>query len=282
MQAFRVAFNGGGQNIFYKLPFSVSFARFFTLRHTNFVENLKKMEEELIKVKTVDVQPQGGLENLRRKMEELKGETLTDEAVLSAAEEYISKQEEMNNRLSEALAEDPRMAQAFADLTAGKRTAPGAFARFFGKSFMSAEEGTPEYEDMMKAEDEFRAEQEAATKAKAEYDANIEASAPVIAEFCKANGYDEVEFFNKLSEIVIPLLDGVYTKENLERLDKALRYDKDVEDAAYAGEVKGRNTAIRDMREDVGDGMAKVNSVASPVMPKKKRGNSLVEAALKA
>lgn len=235
-----------------------------------------------MKQNVADVQPENGLENLRRKMEELKGEALTDEAVLSAAEEYIAKQEEMNNRLSEALAEDPRMAQAFADLTAGKRTAPGAFARFFGKSFMSAEEGTPEYEEMMKAEDEFRAEQEAATKAKAEYDANIEASAPVIAEFCKANGYDEAEFFDKLSEIVIPLLDGVYTKENLERLDKALRYDKDVEDAFAAGNVKGRNTAIRDMREDVGDGMARVQSVAAPVMQKKRKVNSLVEAALKA
>lgn len=241
------------------------------------------MDEQIKKDEAADVQPESSIERLRKKMELLKGETLDDEAVLAAAEEYVSKQEEMNNRLSEALGQDPRMAQVFADVAGGKKNASSAFVRYFGKGFIGAEEGTPEYEELMKADEEFHADLERATKAKEEYNANIEASMPVLAEFCKEKGYEEEEFYEKLDEIILPILSGVYTKDNLERLDKALRYDKDVADAAAAGEIKGRNTAIRDMREDVGDGMARVQSTAQPVTAApKKRVNSLISSALKA
>lgn len=239
------------------------------------------MEIEVNKEFEVET-PKSGLEELREKIEAMRGEKLDDEAVYSEALAYINKNEEMNNKLAAGLAGDPRMAQAFADIAEGKRTAPGSFVRYFGKGMLSVDEGTPEYEELEKAEEEFRADLERAAKAREEYDANIEASMPVLAEFCKEKGYEEEEFLDKLSEIILPILSGVYSKDNLERLDKALRYDKDVEDAAIAGEIKGRNTNIRDMREDVGDGMAKVQSAAPPVMPKRKKGNSLVEAALNA
>ena len=242
------------------------------------LHTMDEIKEEI----QVEETPKSGIELLRAKIEGIKGEKLDDEALFKAAEEYITAQEGMNEKLSQGLAGDPRMAQVFADIAEGKRSASGAFARYFGKSYLTMEEGTPEYEELMKSDEEFHADLERATKAKQEYDANIETSLPVLAEFCKENGYEEEDFLDKLSEIILPILSGVYTKENLERLDKALRYDKDVEDAAIAGEVKGRNTNIRDMREDVGDGMAKVQSTAPPVMPKRKRGNSLIEAALKA
>lgn len=230
----------------------------------------------------VDEAPKGGIELLRAKMEAMSGEKLDDEALFKAAEEYITKNEEMNDKLAQGLAGDPKMAQVFADIANGKRTSAGALARYFGKSYLTMEEDSPEYEEMIKADEEFHADLERAAKAKAEYEANIENSLPVLAEFCKENGYEEEEFLDKLSGIILPILEGVYTKENLARLDKALRYDKDVEDAAIAGEIKGRNTNIRDLREDVGDGMPKVSSVAPPVMPKKRRGNALLDMALKA
>lgn len=248
----------------------------------SFGQNFSFMEEEIKEEIKVEETPVSGLDALRAKMEAIRGEQLDDEALYKAAEEYITKNEAMNEKLSQGLAADPRMAQVFADIAEGKRSSSGAFARYFGKSYLTMEEGTPEYEELMKSDEEFHAELERATKAKQEYDANIETSLPVLAEFCKENGYDEEEFLDKLSEIILPILSGVYTKENLVRLDKALRYDKDVEDAAIAGEVKGRNTNIRDMREDVGDGMAMVQNVAPPVMPKRKKGNALLDMALKA
>jgi hypothetical protein len=56
-----------------------------------------------------------------------------------------------------------------------------------------------------------------------------------------------------------------------------------VEDAFVAGEVKGRNMNINEMRGKVGDGMPKgLTSQAVPVEQPKRRMNSLLEKALKA
>jgi hypothetical protein len=67
-------------------------------------------------------------------------------------------------------------------------------------------------------------------------------------------------------------------------LKKSLDYDKDVEDAFAADQVKGRNMNINEMRSKVGDGMPKgLTSQAMPVVEKPKRKvNSLIADALKA
>lgn len=68
------------------------------------------------------------------------------------------------------------------------------------------------------------------------------------------------------------------------KLKKGLRYDKDTEDAFAAGEVKGRNTNIHEMRAKVGDGMPKgLTSQGAPTEVKQKRPiNSLLAKALNA
>ena len=66
-------------------------------------------------------------------------------------------------------------------------------------------------------------------------------------------------------------------------LDHAVTYEKDVEDAFAAGNVKGRNTNIRRMQETFGDGMPKgMNSVAPVQQERPDSTNSLIDSALKA
>ena len=181
-----------------------------------------------------------------------------DEGNASLIMEYINRNEDQSGKMADALAKDPRLAQVLADVVSGKRGAAGALARYFGKDFLSAEEGSPEAEEIAKAEEERKKELDDMDASKKEYEDNINASMPVIVEHCKENGCDPDEFLGKVwDEIVNPIFMGTYSKELLDKLDKAFNYDKDVSDAMAAGEVKGRNTKINKMKEDVGDGLPK-------------------------
>ena len=75
---------------------------------------------------------------------------------------------------------------------------------------------------------------------------------------------------------------GRYTLDVCTALDHALTYDRDIEDAFAAGDVKGRNTNIMRMKQDFGDGLPKGMSSVAPVTEPKRRGNSLIEKALNA
>lgn len=165
--------------------------------------------------------------------------------------DYVNRNKEGTARLTDAMRKEPRFAQALLDVANGKRGAHAALARYFGKDFLTAGEGTPEYDEIMAAEDERLKEMEASAKAKEEYAANYEASIPVIEAFCKEKGYDFDDFRDRIwTEVALPIMEGRYTQEFLTLLDKAMTYDKDVQDAMVAGEVKGRNANINSLRRN--------------------------------
>ena len=165
--------------------------------------------------------------------------------------DYVNRNKKGTERISSAMKKDPRFAQAFSDMASGKRGAHGALARYFGKDYLTAEEGTPEYEEIMAAEEERLREMEEAAKAREDYEKNYSASMPIIQQFCDEKGYDFDEFRDKIWNMVaLPIMEGRYDRTFCELLDKAMNYDKDVQDAMTAGEVKGRNTNINAMRKD--------------------------------
>lgn len=179
---------------------------------------------------------------------------------------YVNDGESQKERLAEALRQDPRLAQLLSDVVSGKRGAVESLVRVFGKDFLSAEEGTPEYEQIVRAETERKQEQEALENTRAEYESNLESSMPNVEAFCEEKGYSVDEFLGRAWESVIqPILSGTYTREVCEYLDKGFSYDKDTEDALKAGEVKGRNTNIQSMKQDIGDSLPKING--SETMP---------------
>lgn len=194
---------------------------------------------------------------------------------------YIGKNNEQAKKLADALSKDPKLAQMLSDIVNGKHNAPGALARYFGKDFLSAEEGTPEYEELAKAEEERKKEVEATEVSKKEYDDNIEKSMPEVEAFCKEKGYSVDEFLGKVwDRLVGPIFSGIYSREICEFIDRAFNYDKDIKDAMEAGEVKGRNSNIQKIKEERGDGLPKGiqdQSISKP--PKKKAGNSMIDLA---
>lgn len=221
-------------------------------------------------------------EELKTLLNEIVPENERSEDVDSMALNYIKKQSEFNERMVEALSKDERFAQVMVDVVNGKSNAAAALARYYGKGFLSAEEGSPEYEEMMAAENSRNEELANIKAATEEYNANFDESMKTIAPFAEENGLDADEFRIKIEdEILIPLLSGKWDKELLTKLNKALMYDKDTEDAFAAGQVKGRNENINKLRAMPSDGMPKgLNSQAS--VDKKRVKNSLIEQALNA
>lgn len=197
--------------------------------------------------------------------------------------QHLKVNKEQNDKLAETLERDPRLAQLLMDVIGGKRNAHSALARYFGSSFMTIDEESPEFEEIMMADEERKEELIRLANDRHEYEKNLSDSIPVIEEFCKEKGYDASDFMDKVWEsLVFPILAGKYSKDVCVALDHALTYEKDVEDAFAAGDIKGRNTNIQRMKEEYGDGLPKgINSVAPDTEVKRKR-NSLIDKALNA
>ncbi len=197
--------------------------------------------------------------------------------------QYLRSNKEQNEKLSEALERDPRIAQMLADMVEGKRNAYGAVARYFGNSFVNVNENSPEFEEVMIADEERKQEIMRLANDRREYEANLEESLPVIENFCKERGYDPSEFMDCVWEqIVFPIMAGKYTPEVCTVLDHAITYERDVENAFNAGDIKGRNTNIQRMRGDFGDGLPKGMSSVAPDTAEKRPRNSLIAKALNA
>lgn len=195
--------------------------------------------------------------------------------------QHLRINREQNERLADAMENDPRLAQMLSDMIEGKRNAHSAMARYFGRSVMQIDEDSPEYEEIMLADEERRNEVARLANDRKEYEANLAESIPVIEKFCEEKGYDPSDFMGDVWEkLVFPVLAGHYSYDVCELLDHAVCYEQDVEDAFAAGDIKGRNTSIMRMKEDLGDGLPKgLNSVA-PAAEKKTKRNSLIEKAL--
>ncbi len=196
---------------------------------------------------------------------------------------HLELNREQNERLAAMLERDPRLAQMLVDVIDGKRNAHSAVARYFGRGFMSIDEDSPEFEEIMLADEERKNEVMRLANDRREYEANLEASMPVIDAFCKERGYDPSDFMDNVWErLIFPIMAGRYDNDVCMALDHAITYEKDVEDAFAAGDVKGRNANIRRMKEDFGDGLPKGMSSVAPDVERKRPHNSLIDKALNA
>lgn len=243
------------------------------------------MEDE-VKTTEITVEEPVGT-SVRQELEALLLEILPEEKqtgdVDQMALDWIREQREMNNRLAEKLSEEPEIAQVLVEVVNGG-TAAKSLVRRFGRDFINAEEGTPEYDEMMAADEEFRAERESIRAKKAEFDTKAAAFFTAFRDYCEKNNLVYEEYIGKIMEKVLgPVMSWEAADEVFDRLVKAVDYEKDTEDAFVAGETKGRNMNINEMRMKPSDGMPKgLTSQAVPVEQPKRKMNSLLEKALKA
>lgn len=244
------------------------------------------MDEEVITTEITVEEPIGN--SARQELETLLNELLPEEKrtgdVDQMALDYIREMNEMNDRLVQALSNEPRLAQVFAEVVNGDKGAH-SLVRHFGKEFLSAEEGTPEYEAAMAADKEYQEGKAQIMNAQLAFDEKANAWFDAFRAYCeKMNLNADVYLVRAEDEFILPLYEFAVSDEIFARIVKALDYDKDVEDAFDAGETKGRNTNINEMRARPTDGMPKgLNSQAAPVVERPKvRRNPLIADALNA
>lgn len=148
-----------------------------------------------------------------------------------------------------------------------------AVAKFFDPEDLVAKEGDDDYEYYQKSSDErkkmgkeFRARMdEKRSNEKEAYD-NIDA-------FAEKNGMDSAakdEFVSFINELYNDLTVLRITPDTLDKLYKAMNYDKDVAEAAEGGEIAGKNSAIEATRvkkskASAGDGIPALSGGSSPI-----------------
>lgn len=202
-----------------------------------------------------DTEPQTpkGRARLNERMRAALGDSYKDDDDDGNADAYmgyLDKREDADKRLADALSKDPRLAALIGDLLRGKRGAGAAAMRYFGRDLLTAEEGTPEYDEINAAEEERLKEAADLATAEEEYMANIERTMPIVEEFCRKNNKDLEDFKDQLwNKIVLPVLSGDYSEELCQIVLNGLDYDQDIADATEAGKVMGRNENIERHRE---------------------------------
>ena len=228
---------------------------------------------------------QASLESFNERLREFFGGDfdVNDKLSQDLLMRHLEMNREQNERLVTMLERDPRLAQMLVDVVNGKRNAHSAVARYFGRGFVNVDEDSPEFEEMMLADEERKNEIMRLANDRREYEANLEQSMPVIKAFCEDKGYDPSDFLDNIwAKLVFPIMAGKYTDDVCTALEHAINYEQDVEDAFAAGDIKGRNTNIQRMKEDFGDGLPKGMSSVAPDGSSPRRRNSLIEEALNA
>lgn len=243
------------------------------------------MTEEIVKTDIVEEQTAASpaRQELIALLEEIVPEDKRSEDVEQMALDYIKELRAANDRIVQALSDDPRLGQVFVELMNGENGGK-SLVRHFGKSYIEAEEGSPEYEEIMTADREY---QEGRAKILADqqaYDEKASAWFAAFSDYCKRMNLNEEVYLVKIEdEFISPVMEWEHSDDIFDRLVKAVDYDKDVEDAFEAGEIKGRNTNIHEMRAKPSDGMPSGLSSQAVVVEKPRvRRNPLIADALNA
>ena len=211
------------------------------------------MEEENKKEETVTEKPLKGRAawiDRYRKANPDSAEEVDDEALFEYAnggysdvEKRYNQLNDANSRLSELVADDPRLGVALSMVTGkDKKSLPYAMGSVFGKDWMDddLEEFEAGYQENLKRLGESRKLQQQAAE-------NTEKSVAHIEKYIANNKLGEEEAA-KLNQAIITfaenLLMGIVPPELIALVHKGLNYDQDVRDAIDTGAVQAKNERI--------------------------------------
>lgn len=190
----------------------------------------------------------------------------------------LSKHKESDSKLKGLFKKDPRFASYLSGVVEGDDPASG-FVRHFGKDVLDMAGDEEKMAAITEANQEYLNRIAESDKLREEQAANIEASAASIADFQNEKGMSPEEMEKFLGEcyvVVENALLGKIDQRFLEIMYKGMNYESDVNDAAAAGVVEGRNQQIEEkLKKTEGDGVPALNSGANggskkAVFPKKR------------
>lgn len=176
--------------------------------------------------------------------------------------------------LSDMFASNPRSASFLIDWKNGEDPLVGLI-RKFGDDFKAALEDPAKQEALAAANKEYAERIAQESKYEEEYQKNIDETLGIIEQMQQQYNLSDDDVDKAMEFLVTIVRDGLlgkFTAESINMAMKAINHDMDVEEAAHAGEVKGKNTKIQEkLRKDkISDGLPQMGGSANRNSEKKK------------
>lgn len=168
-----------------------------------------------------------------------------------------------DGKLKDLFKKDPRFASFMSDIVGGDSPST-SFVKYFGKDVLDMSGDEEQMAKLNESNQEYLNRVAESNKLREEQDRNMEASAEDMANFKTEKSMSDEEFEKFIGEcysVVEGALMGRIDKSFLETMYKGLNYEKDIQDAAVAGVVEGRNQKIDEqLKKTTGDGVPSLNS----------------------
>lgn len=191
---------------------------------------------------------------------------------LSSYEERLSKQDEVDNQLTEMFSKDANMASHFMDLMAGKNPLLSMIEKY-GPQLRDALEDPAIAEELAEANTSYVDRLGKEKELEEAYEANIAKSIEEANALEEAGTYTSEqidEAFQAILDDANRAIMGEVSAEMLEMRLKGANYDQDVEGAASEAEVRGKNEAIELKKKDLKNEIPMIDGNRAEVAPKKR------------
>lgn len=194
-------------------------------------------------------------------------------------EEKIKLFEDNNKVIQDILDSDKDAAAVISEMIVNGTPFRAAVAKFIDPEDLVAKEGDDDYEYYQKSIDERKKMGRAFRERGAEKRRNEKEAYDNIDKIAEKYKMDEAAknaFISFINELYSDLTVLKLTSKTLEKLYKAMNYDKDVAEAAEAAEIDGKNQAIEATRvkkaaATAGDGVPTPQGGSAPAPEKPKR-----------
>lgn len=181
-------------------------------------------------------------------------------------DDYDARAAEYQNKekaLLDMFNSDPRSASFLTSWRKGGNPAI-ELVRMFGDDFVEELKNPEKQEELAKASQEYADRIAKEKDFEAQYQQNIEETLATIKTL-QDEGYSDEQVDAAMEFLVTIMKDGIlgkFSRESIEMAFKAINHDAAVEEAAYEGEVRGRNAKIDEkLRKDQrSDGTANLGS----------------------
>lgn len=160
----------------------------------------------------------------------------------------LSRYREQEQALTDMIASNPRSAAFLTDWRNGEDPIIGMI-RKFGDDFKAALEDPDKQEALAAANKEFAERISKEKEYEEEYQKNIKETLATLESMQQEEGLSDKDIDTGMDFLVGIVRDGImgkFTRESVAMALKAVRHDSDVEQADREGEVRGRNTKIKE------------------------------------
>lgn len=199
--------------------------------------------------------------------------------------ERLGKYEKDAKTITDMFNKDPRSAEFFLDIAEGKSPVTALIERY-GDEIRNVLDDPGAREEMAKAEQTFIEKAAKNKELEQEYNDNMEESVELLNKLQDERGYSDDDIdraINVIIGIAEDAIMGIFSREALELVLKALNYDNDVATAVDTGETAGRNAKIEEkLRRPVAqsDGTPKLDGANN--VPGRRPGGSIFDLAKQA